>query len=155
MKWLVELTWNSPFTSPSVSVASRQNTLPQRPLRDLCSFVFGSTSLRQQPLHCDCGNSPILDFSVVLCQNHHFSYICIPYYVILLFRIASHTVTLKYFILLHIAYPEHLSKNENFAGSKGVHFLVHLRSIYIVFYSIVIAKMKIYWVDFSIDAPIA
>ena len=30
------------------------------------------------------------------------------YYV--LFRIASHTVTLKYFILLHIAYPEHLSK---------------------------------------------
>ena len=31
-------------------------------------------------------------------------------YVILLFRIASHTVTLKYFILLHIAYPEHLSK---------------------------------------------
>ena len=37
-------------------------------------------------------------------------YICSSYYVILLFRIASHTVTLKYFILLHIAYPEHLSK---------------------------------------------
>ena len=39
-----------------------------------------------------------------------FPYICSSYYVILLFRIASHTVTLKYFILLHIAYPEHLSK---------------------------------------------
>ena len=47
---------------------------------------------------------------MVLCQNHHFPYICSSYYVILLFRIASHTVTLKYFILLHIAYPEDLSK---------------------------------------------
>ena len=34
----------------------------------------------------DYGNSPILDFSVVLCQNHHFPYIFSSYYVILLFR---------------------------------------------------------------------
>ncbi len=61
---------------------------------------------------------------MVLCQNHHFPYICSSYYVILLFRIASHTVTLKYFILLHIAYPEHRENlSENFAGSKGIHFL--------------------------------
>ena len=38
--------------SPSVSVASRRITLSQRPLRDLCSFVFGATRLKQQPLHC-------------------------------------------------------------------------------------------------------
>ena len=63
-------------------------------------------------------DAPILDFSVVLCQNHHFPYICSSYYVILLFRIASHTVTLKYFILLHIAYPEHLSKVKILLVSK-------------------------------------
>ena len=81
---------------------------------------------------------------MVLCQNHHFPYICSSYYVILLFRIASHTETLKYFILLHFAYPEHLSKVKILLVPKVLHFLVHLRSIYIVFYSIVIAKIKIF-----------
>ena len=34
-------------TSPSVSVASRRITLLQRPLRDLCSLVFGATRLKE------------------------------------------------------------------------------------------------------------
>ena len=34
-------------TSPSVSVASRRITPSQRPLRDLCSFVFGATRLKE------------------------------------------------------------------------------------------------------------
>ena len=33
--------------SPSVSVASRRITLLQRPLRDLCSLVFGATRLKE------------------------------------------------------------------------------------------------------------
>ena len=33
-------------TSPSVSVASRRITLSQRPLRDLCSFVFSAALLK-------------------------------------------------------------------------------------------------------------
>ena len=33
--------------SPSVSVASRRITLSQRPLRDLCSLVFGATRLKE------------------------------------------------------------------------------------------------------------
>ena len=63
---------------------------------------------------------------MVLCQNHHFPYICSSYYVILLFRIASHTVTLKYFILLHIAYPEHLSKVKILLVPKVFTFFLHL-----------------------------
>ena len=39
------------YTSPSVSVASRRITLSQSPLRELCSFIFGTTRLEQQPLH--------------------------------------------------------------------------------------------------------
>ena len=35
------------YTSPSVSVASRRITLLQRPLRDLCSLVFGATRLKE------------------------------------------------------------------------------------------------------------
>ena len=35
------------ITSPSVSVASRQITPLQRPLRDLCSLVFGATRLKE------------------------------------------------------------------------------------------------------------
>ena len=35
------------YMSPSVSVASRRITLPQRPLRDLCSLVFGATRLKE------------------------------------------------------------------------------------------------------------
>ena len=35
------------ITSPSVSVASRRITHLQRPLRDLCSFVFGATLLKE------------------------------------------------------------------------------------------------------------
>ena len=35
------------YMSPSVSVASRRITLSQRPLRDLCSLVFGATRLKE------------------------------------------------------------------------------------------------------------
>ena len=35
------------YTSPSVSVASRRITPSQRPLRDLCSLVFGATRLKE------------------------------------------------------------------------------------------------------------
>ena len=35
------------YTSPSVSVASRRITPSQRPLRDLCSLVFGTTRLKE------------------------------------------------------------------------------------------------------------
>ena len=35
------------MTSPSVSVASRRITLLQRPLRDLCSLVFGATRIKE------------------------------------------------------------------------------------------------------------
>ena len=35
--------------SPSVSVSSRRITLSQRPLRDLCLLVFGSTRLKATP----------------------------------------------------------------------------------------------------------
>ena len=35
------------LTSPSVSVASRRITLSQRPLRDLCSIMFGATRLKE------------------------------------------------------------------------------------------------------------
>ena len=35
------------FTSPSVSVASRRITPSQRPLRDLCSLMFGATRLKE------------------------------------------------------------------------------------------------------------
>ena len=78
---------------------------------------------------------------MVLCQNHHFPYICISYYVILLFRSASHTVTLDYFILLHIAYPEHPSKVIILLVSK-VFTLLFTYVAVILFYSIVIAKNK-------------
>ena len=36
------------YTSPSVSVASRRITLSQKPLRDLCLFMFGASRLKQQ-----------------------------------------------------------------------------------------------------------
>ena len=39
------------ITSSSVSVASRRLTISQGALRDLCSFVFVATRLKQQPLH--------------------------------------------------------------------------------------------------------
>ena len=35
------------ITSPSVSVASRRVTPSERPLRDLCSLVFGATRLKK------------------------------------------------------------------------------------------------------------
>ena len=35
------------YMSPSVSVASRRITLSQRPLRDLCSLVFGARRLKR------------------------------------------------------------------------------------------------------------
>ena len=52
------------YMSPSVSVASRRITLSQRPLRDLCSLVFGATRLKETTklthLKSACLNTPLV-----------------------------------------------------------------------------------------------